>query len=128
MGLQLYAGDDNPRAQTLQRLNAVSPSWWTDRKGAVFQQSHLSGSQTTVGTSGEDYLSGSQEDETFYVFTGDAGVFGGDGYDTVRILGPAADHKITETEHGHLVVGLSGARTLAEVEAVIFDDQTVIFK
>ncbi|MEM8753269.1 MAG: calcium-binding protein, partial [Pseudomonadota bacterium] len=128
-GLYSHVGDENPRAEALDRLNEETEVWFADRGGEHFQQGVIRegdaegpSNDVLVGTRQEDYLLGGMGDDTLHGGAEDDGLHGGEGTDVARFSGSVADYAIAELDGGHVISGADGEDFLVSIEFLSFDD------
>ncbi|OUS21492.1 hypothetical protein A9Q95_06815 [Rhodobacterales bacterium 59_46_T64] len=119
--------DENPRAELLEEMNAVTEAWWDGAEaGEHYQQGIVvqgtAESELIVGTAQEDYLTGGGGDDVFVAGAGDDGMNGGDGFDTVRLAGSQGDYSLSHQGDGYLLEGIEGSDYLFSIEALEFEE------
>ena len=114
----------------LDQLNRNTPAWWESRGNGHFQQGLTefgsSGDDRLAGTAQEDYLIGGDGADFFYPGPGNDGVNGGADDDVVLFSGNYSDYTVTAEGNGYRVAGPDGSDYVYEVEVLQFIDSQVI--
>ncbi|MEO0363268.1 MAG: hypothetical protein AAF322_19255, partial [Pseudomonadota bacterium] len=132
-GVREHLGDETPRADALDELNAETPAWWGEDRteGAFLQGVTRYGDRNgetddlLVGTAEEDYLIGRAGDDTLIGGAGDDGLHGGAGEDVAVFAGKVGDYEVSEVGGGYVVRGADGIDRIVEIERLVFDDGVV---
>jgi Ca2+-binding RTX toxin-like protein len=124
-----------PRATFLESESATIPAWWESRPGTHFQQglrlNGTSGNDTIAGTNEEDYVTAGAGDDVIYVGEGWGDyVNGGTGDDDIYLRGNEIDWTINGSPStGYVFRNITegvGSLSVYAVEEAVFENDVAL--
>ena len=126
-GTYSHLGDQTPRTQLLEQLNATSQPWWETDGGEQYLMGVIGGTVGAdgiiAGTTRKDILIGDAGDNIFLPGPGNDQINGVAGTNRVILSGEATDYAVTTEGAGYRVTGPGGSKFMVNVQTLTIGGQ-----